>query len=198
MKAVWFGVVSALLLFNCGGGGEIDKAKALAAEGKVIDAKNLYEAHLAKDPNPNVEREFIQFLFDNKFYVDFNTRAKNFLARFPQDTVTKNLMFEYYSRLAKDAERLGNYQTAMELIAAHLLSPDYSEWRKWESRQPTILKKWYEAAAEKGVESDMKKVLVQIRALGYDNLAQTLNAELFAQIEAEANRSEIPAQEQQP
>jgi hypothetical protein len=174
------------LLLACGSGKELEKIEQLVAAGKALEAKKLYEEYLNNNTNPNIERAYIRFLFDNKMYVDFNAVGKAFLARFPQDTDTKNLFFEYYGKLARDAERQGQYETASRLITAHLLSPDYSEWRKWESRQTTILKKWYEETAVGGQEADMRKVLVQIRALGFENLASSLAPELNARIDAEA------------
>lgn len=194
------------LLLSCGGTKDLERIDQLVAAGKTLEAKNLYDEYLKKNPNPNVERAYIRFLFDNRMYVDFNVVAKAFLARFPQDTDTKNLFFEYYGKLARDAERLGQYETASRLITEHLLSPDYSEWRKWESRQTTILKKWYEETSARGEEADMRKVLVQIRALGFENLARSLAPELNARIDAEAEvrkeeaeaRTEQEGKEQPP
>ena len=171
-----------VLMFACSSSDpklEIDK---LVKENKIAEAKFKYQALVEKADNPNIERQFINFLFEHNQFYDFKKVSEGFLRRFPGDEEVKQLMFSYYSRLASDAERQELYEEAMDYIVSHLLSPDFPEFRKWESRQTTIFKKWYTLMEEKGDLNGQKKVLSQMKSLGFDNLAKDLAPQLYDEI----------------
>ena len=179
-----------MLLVGCSQRDYSAEIKQLVDDNKIRNAKVLYKEWVEKERNPNIEREYIQFLFDHKQYRDFDNTAKDYLSRYPQDSEVKNLRFDYYALLAGASEREGRYGDALFYITQHLLSPDYRDYRRWESRQGTVLKKWYEYAEKDDDPAERRKVLVQMRNLGFDNLAKSLNPELYAELESASKEGE--------
>ncbi len=187
---------AAILFSACSGQDPKQEIEALIAQKKIVEAKKKYEEELEKNPNTSLEREFIQFLFDNNHYRDFKMRADQFMIRFPQDGEVKLLVFKYYDKLARDAERSGKYATTMQYIVTHLLDPEYPDHRKWESRQTTIFKKWFEVALEEKDANMQKDVLNQMMVLGFDNLAKDLDPDLYEVLKESDTSKEPPKPEE--
>lgn len=158
---------------------EIDAA---ISQDNVRQAKELYKAWVEAEDNPNIEREYIRFLFENKQYRDFDRVVSTYLRTYPEDTEIKNLRFDYYAKLAGDAEEQGYYGDAIHYIVNYLLSPDFRDYRRWEDRQVTILKKWYEEEEKKKDQAAMRKVIQNTINLGFENLAKSMNMEIYQEI----------------
>ncbi|QTD47546.1 hypothetical protein [Sulfidibacter corallicola] len=92
----------------------------------------------------------------------------------PDDVEIKNLEYDHYADLAESSERTGDYPNAIQYIVQKLLSPDYRDHRRWEGRLGDILRKWYKEAEEQGDINLQKKVLTDMIALGFTNLAESL------------------------
>jgi hypothetical protein len=154
---------------------------AINAE-NVREAKKLYKEWVEAENNPNIEREYIRFLFENKQYRDFDRAVTSYLQSYPEDSEIKNIRFDYYAKLAADAEEQGYYGDALHYIVNFLLSPDFRDYRRWESRQVTVLKKWYEDQEAKKDEAGMRKVLNNMVNLGFENMAKSLNPQIYEEI----------------
>lgn len=168
-----------MFMLGCQSDDPMVEVDNLIAEGKFTQAKVKWQKVVDEGADPAVERRFIEFLYEKKLYQDFSKQIKSYLNKYTNDKEIKNLQFEYYARLANGAEQQGNYQDAMFYIVTYLLSPDYRDYRKWEARQTTVLRKWYQAAAEKDNEADKKKAITQMINLSYENLAKTLDPDLY-------------------
>ncbi|PIE90251.1 MAG: hypothetical protein CR997_06590 [Acidobacteria bacterium] len=168
------------MLVGCSKEDAYDKIRKLETEGKAVEAKQLFESFLAENEDKALERSYIQFLFDNKFYLDFNREANRYLLQNPNDLTIKNLNFRYYAILAENAERQGDYDQALTYIVNNLLSRDYEDHQYWELQQSNVLRKWY--AQEKSKEENTigkKYVMSQMISLGLENLAKSLDPELY-------------------
>lgn len=179
MRALFIVAFFALLLQSCGGQDPMAEVNALIAEGKVPQAKIAYQKLVEKEQDPNLERKYIQFCFEHEQYRDFDRSAIDYLSRYPQDTEVKNLQFEYYAILAKNAERQKDYALALEYVVQKLLNDEYADFEKWEGRQTTLLNKWYEHEKKSNDEEGMKEALITMRNLGFDNLAMDLDEVRF-------------------
>ena len=168
----------------------------LVAAGKIFDAKKKFEAYADSSGSQLVERDYIQFLYDNRIYQDFKRRVDAYLTRYTDDSEFKQLRFDYYGKLASDAERREDYGMAMEYIVKQLLSPDNREQRKWETRQTTLYRKWYQQAMTKDDESLRKSLLNQMMDFGFQNLARDLDEELFRTLEETARAADQDGGEQ--
>ena len=179
-----------LALVHCSSGDPMKEINALVEAGDIPQAKSKFKQLIAENKVPGIHRQYIQFLFDQKQFLDFRREASDYLNKEPDDQEIKLLQFDYYARLATDAERQENYRQALDYIVSWLLSPDYPQYRKWESRQTTVLKKWYEQAEAKQDPILQKEVLVTMRNLGFDNLALSVAPELYKTIEKQASEAE--------
>jgi len=175
-----------LLLAACSQSDPRQELEQLKTGGQVSQIKEKYREILAAGPDRALSREFIQFLYDQKHYRDFIKEANGYLSRNPDDADIRNLRFEYYAMLAADAERQGNYAMAMEYIVAHLLSPDYADYRTWETRQVDVFKDWFAKTESEGDVYRQKEVLSRMKNLGFENLAKTLAPDLYAELEAQS------------
>ena len=184
MKSIqWFVSILALLfLFACATADPMDEINKMIAEGKTVQAKQLFQELVAKEANPNVERQFIKFLFEQAQYHDFRREVSDYLGRFPEDGEIKELQFDFYAKLASDAERGGNYEDALDYIVTKLLDQEYQDFRKWESKQATVLKKWYNESKEKEDLASMKDAVMKMHNLGFENLATSLDVELSQEV----------------
>ena len=182
------------LMVGCSSVDPTIEIKQLAASGDVMNAKLKFKALVEKEKDPNLERQYIQFLFEHKQYSDFNRQARTFLAEYPEDKDVKNLKFEFFAKLATDAERSKNYSDANYYIVTELTNPEYAGSSRWEKRQTEILRKWYEQAKEEKDEPKQKKVLSEMKNLGFENLARNLDPEVFKTIE---DQKETPESEEQ-
>lgn len=192
LKHAWSGwVVLLLFVVSCGKEDKLAKINELIAAGETREATQIYKAWAEESKNPNIQREYIRFLFDNKQYHDFVKEVRPYLSEHREDTAIRDLQFEYYALLARDAERVGNYETALDYIVTYLLSPDFAEYRKWESRQTTILRKWFQEAVDEGDETEQKNVVSKMLVLNFENLAETLAPEIYALLV----RDQPPAEE---
>lgn len=165
----------------------MDEINKLVADGKVSKAKIKYRELVEKEQDPNLERKFILFLYKHESYRDFKRTSSEFLARYPNDKEVTNMVFEYYAMLAEAAEKDERYEDAMDYIVSKLLNPEYSEMARWEKRQTEILQKWYYQVAEKGELNSQKKVLLNMKNLGFENLGKTLDPELYKTIDDQTN-----------
>lgn len=179
-------VAVVLVVVGCKSGDPVKEIDQLIAQKKYIQAKEKFQELVDNGAGPVVERRYIEFLYERKLYRDFSKQIKHYLDEYPNDKEVRSLQFDYYARLAQDAERMGNYQDAMFYIVTHLLSPDYREYRKWESHQTTVLRKWYEDAAAKNDEGDKKKAITQMINLSFENLARTLDPDLFQSLSSQS------------
>jgi len=179
-------VAVVLVVVGCNGGDPQEEIDQLIAQGDYIQAKEKFQELVDGGAGPAVERRYIEFLYERQLFRDFAKQIKHYLDEYPNDKEVRNLEFEYYARLAQDAERMGNYQDAMFYIVTHLLSPDYRDYRKWESRQTTVLRKWYEDAAANNDEANKKKAITQMINLSFENLARTLDPDLYMALSSQA------------
>ena len=178
-----------LFLIGCTGNDPQQEIADLVAANKIVEAKTKYEELVESKDNPVVERQFINFLYEHRHYRDFLTRAEGFLRRYPEDSEIQTMIYDYYGMLATDAEKRGDYADAMSYIVAKLLSPEYRDYRKWESRQTSLFNKWYEAAKSKNDVNMQRDVLTQMIVLGFENMAQNLDPELFSTIKEESEKA---------
>lgn len=183
MKSL-FACLSILLLLACGGEDKMVKVRELTAAGKLGDAKRLYQEHVEAEANPNIERDYIRWLYEHKQYQDFRNAIRSFLARYPNDTEVKQLRYDYYATYVSEQERAKNYGEAYEKLVKHLLDTDFQDYKKWEARQTSILRKWYQTAEEKEDESEMRMVILNMVNHGFDNLAESMNEEMYKQVKA--------------
>lgn len=182
----YFLMLMILVAVSCSSGDPMEEIDTLISQKKYTEAKEKFQKVVDNGAGPAVERRYIEFLYERNLYRDFDKQIKHYLDAYPNDKEVRNLQFEYYAKLASAAEQQGNYQDAMFYIVAHLLSPDYRDYRKWENRQSTILRKWFESAAEKGNEADKKKAITQMINLSFGNLAKTLDIDLYNALSSEA------------
>lgn len=187
--------ITLVLLCACSGQDPKQEIHELIAQNKIVDAKKKYEEVLAKNPDTALEREYINFLYENRHFRDFKMTADSFLIRFPQDGDIKLLVFKYYDKLAKDAERQGKYATTMQYIVNYLLDPAYPDHRKWESRQTTIFRKWFQVAVDQKEENMQRDVMNQMMVLGFDNLAKDLDPDLFNTLRKDGEDGVVPTAE---
>jgi len=181
-KLLLFVVV--FLFMGCFKENQYDKIRKLEEEGDTVEAKRLFEQFLGDKPDNDLRRSYIQFLFDNKFYLDFNKATSGYLRENPNDLTIKNLNFRYYAILAENAERQGDYDQAIVYIVNNLLSMDYEDHKHWELQQSNVLRKWY--GVEKKKEDNLigrKYVMSKMIALGLKNLAKSLDPELYKEME---------------
>ena len=186
MKPITFLLLTALMMVQCSKPDPMIEINQLVEEGKTSQAKAKYKALVDKENNPNVERNYLRFLFDHKQYIDFKKESAKFLHRYPTDAEVKNLQFNYYAILATNAEQQKDFESAMDYIVTKLLSPDYADFRQWESRQSSILKKWYNHAKEKSDINEQTEVLIKMKNLGFENLARSLAPEDFEKLNVNA------------
>ena len=188
MRNLFALICMGLLLFGCSGTDPQQEIADLIAANKIVEAKTKYEALVESSDNPVIERQFINFLYEHRHYRDFLTRAEGFMKRYPDDTEIKTMIFDYYGMLATDAEKRGDYADAMAYIVSKLLSPDYRDYRKWESKQTSLFNKWYESAKAKGDTNAQRDVLTRMIALGFENMAQSLDPELYESLKEEGDK----------
>lgn len=170
-------------LWSCSNGDQMKKIKELESAGEIQESKKLFKEYADRSGNPNVEREFIMFLYRHEQFYDFRNAVTPYLQRHADDTEIRNLRFDYFARLARDADRVGNYEDAIKYISEHLLKPEYLDAEKWESKQTVILRKWYQAEAESGDAARQTYVLKKIKELGLDNLGRSLAPERYDSLE---------------
>lgn len=163
---------------------EIDK---LIAQGEIAAAKQKFRDYSAAEDNPNIERAYIQFLYEHDQYIDFKNSVVTYLNKYPEDTEIKQLEFEYYAKLAADAERIGDYGTAIDYIVKKLLVPEFRDNKRWESRQTTIFRKWYEETKAKGDRVEQERIMTLMRNLGFENLARTIDPEVYDELQQKAS-----------
>lgn len=175
-----------LVMFGCQSDDPIAEIDQLIAEQKYSEANKKYKEVVDAGADAATQRRYIEFLYERKLYRDFDKRIKQYLNAFPNDTEVRNFQFEYYAKLANAAEQQGNYQDAMFYIVTYLLSPDFTDYRKWEGRQTTVLRKWYQSAAEKNNEADKKKAITQMINLSFENLAKTMDPDLYQALSSQA------------
>ena len=188
MRLKTFFVLSAVfLLIGCPGPDPMIEINKHIEAGDIRQAKTKYKAYVQEADNPNIERKYISFLFEQKQYHDFKREVIGYLQRFPQDKEIQSLEFQYYAKLATDAERQKNYELALDYIVNKLLSPDFADYRKWESRQTTIFKKWFERARDENNANTQRVIIVRMSALGFDSLAQSLAPDIYADISKTKN-----------
>ena len=179
-------VAVVLVVVGCKSGDPLKEIDQLIAQKNYNKAKDKFQELVDNGAGPVVERRYIEFLYERLLFQDFAKQIKHYLDEYPNDKEVRNLQFDYYARLAQDAERTGNYPDAMFYIVTHLLSPDYRDYRKWESRQTTVLQKWYEDAAAKNDEADKKKAITQMINLSFENLARTLDPDLYMSLSSQS------------
>lgn len=190
-KGVFIAVL--LILTGCQSDDPVAEIDQLIADKNYSQANQKYKELVdSGKADPAIQRRYIEFLYERKLFRDFAKRIKNYLAAFPNDTEVRNMQFEYYAKLANAAEQQGNYQDAMFYIVTHLLSPDYTDYRKWEARQTTVLRKWYQTAAEKNNEADKKKAITQMINLSFENLARTMDPDLYQALSSQAAEKNEP------
>jgi hypothetical protein len=180
-------VLCLALLLACGGEDQRKNIDNLVAQGDVVGAKNTFKELVETSDDPNLTRDYIQFLFEHRQYQDFRRSAREYLAKYPEDKQVKGLMFDYYAMLASNAERQKDFETALDYVVRELLNPDYVDYGKWEKRQTTILTRWFEHAKDKGDDNELRKVLVRMENLGFENLARSLAPELFDTVSNQEN-----------
>ncbi len=190
LKNVFCVMMAGLMLLGCGDGDRLAEINKLQAAGEVREAIQVYREWVESSKNPNVEREYLKFLFENKQYLDFSKDVRSYVARFPQDGEIMELQFEYYARLARDAERTEQYETAIDYIVSYLLSPDYSDYRKWESRQTTILRKWLQEAIDEGDVTEQKNVVAKMMVMNFGNLAESVAPEIYQELASQVSTEE--------
>ncbi len=178
-----------MLLVACSSKDPLEEVNALVASGDIVAAKKKYQELVEAENNPNIEREYIKFLYEQKQYQDFKRNVGDYLARYPEDLEIMELNFDYFAMLATDAERQGDYEAALDYIVTKLLSSDYKDFRKWETKQSTVLKKWYTEAEENEDPLAMREALIKMRNLGFENLARSLAPEIYNEIEAAAGEA---------
>jgi len=176
----------ALVIIGCSSGDPLEEIQTLVDDGDIVGAKKMYADIVEAEDNPNIEREYIKFLYDHKQYHDFRRQSTAYLDLYPQDLEIKELHFDYYAMLATNAERQGDYEDALDYIVTRLLSSEYKDFRKWETKQSTVLKKWFTEAEEEGNQLRMREALIKMRNLGFDNLARSLAPDLYREIEEQA------------
>jgi hypothetical protein len=168
-----------MLVLACSKGDPMIEVNALIGQGKISQAKIKFEELVEREQDPNLERKFIQFCFEHQQYQDFSRVASDYLNRFPDDAEIKNLQFEHYALLAKNAEQRKDYALAVDYIVKKLLNVEYADHGKWEKRLTSILSKWYQAEKEKGDSNGQREAISRMRDLKFDNLANDLDPELF-------------------
>ena len=188
LKCVFIAVL--LVLLGCQSDDPVAEIDQLIAEKNYSQANLKYKELVDSGADPAIQRRYIEFLYERQLFRDFAKRIKQYLKSYPNDTEVRNLQFEYYAKLANGAEQQGNYQDAMFYIVTYLLSPDYTDYRKWETRQTTVLRKWYKAAADKNDESDKKKAITQMINLSFENLARTMDPDLYLALSSQAAEKE--------
>lgn len=181
-RSFLFCLTLVVLVLGCSQRDYQSEIKAAISQDNIREAKDLYKEWVDAEDNPNIEREYIRFLFENKQYRDFDRAISDYLATYPEDSEIKNLRFDYYAKLATDAEEQGYYGDALHYIVNFLLSPDFRDYRRWEDRQTAVLKKWYEEEAKKKNEDGIRKVLVNMMNLGFENMAKSLNPEVYKEL----------------
>ncbi|MDJ0836662.1 MAG: hypothetical protein QNK37_09100 [Acidobacteriota bacterium] len=178
----------------------MDEINQMIADGNKVQAKQKFKELVEKEDNPNIERKYIKFLYEQAQYHDFRLSVSDYLRRNPEDGEIKELQFDFYAKLASDAERVGNYEDALDYIVAKLLDEDYKDFRKWEGKQASIFKKWYNEAKEKGDKATMKDAVLKMYNMELKNLAQSLDPELFDEVTRmleQPEEAKAPAAEEQ-
>lgn len=168
-----------MLVLACNKSDPMQEVNALVNQGKIAQAKIKFEELVEREQDPNLERKFIQFCFEHQQYQDFARVSLDYLNRFPTDVEIKNLQFEYYALLAKNAEQRKEYALAIDYIVKKLLNVDYVDHSKWEKRMTSILTKWYQAEKEKGNVNGQREALLRMRDLKFENLANDLDPGLL-------------------
>lgn len=180
-----------LSLISCSTVDPMDEINQLAASGKIVPAKKQFKELVEAEDNPNLEREYIKFLYEHKQYLDFKNASSSYLSRQPQDTEIQNLNFDFYAKLATDAERAGNYEDALFYIVNKLLKEEYKDFRQWESKTTVVLKKWFNEAEAKEDEPAMIEIMTQMQSLGYENMAKSLDPALFEKMQKANAEAEV-------
>jgi len=171
------------LLCSCSSEDPMTKVNKLINEGRIAEAKKIFKNYSDTSSDPLIKQAYIQFLYERKQYHDFRREAVTHLQAYPEDKTVKDLEFNYYAKLATDAERQQQFEMALDYIVAKLLSPDFQDYRKWERQQTVILKDWFDwAAKQENPEQKKKEVLTKMKSLGFDNLGQSLAPEMWDQI----------------
>jgi tetratricopeptide (TPR) repeat protein len=163
-----------------------EKIKKLKDAGDFRQAKREYEHYLKKKHDKAFERSYIQFLFDQKYYIDFNHHSQKYLRENPDDLAINNLHYQYYAILATTSIRQKDYEQALIYIVSNLLSNDYEDHKHWELEQSTVLRKWYAEVSKK--EDNLlgrKLVMSKMTTLGLDNLAKSIDPQLYAELQKE-------------
>ncbi len=174
------------LLLACSGSDSMEEINALIDAGKIPQAKMKYKEMVEDSGQQSLYRQYIHFLHDQNQYLDFRREVSAYLREYPDDKELRLLQFQHYAQLATDAERQGNYALALDYIVTRLLSTDFPDYKQWENRQTTVLSKWFEAAKEKEDLNMQKEVLIQMRNLGFENLAKSVAPELYQSIEGKS------------
>lgn len=185
LTSMLIGLLIALLL-ACSREDSMKEVNALIEAGKIPQAKMKYKEVVEESGNQRVAQQYIRFLYEHEQFLDFRREAFDYLRKYSDDMEIRLLQFKYYARLASDAEKQGNYALALDYIVTRLLSPDFPDFKKWENRQTTVLSKWYNSAKEKQNLNMQKEVLVQMRNLGFENLAKSVAPELYQAYEEKA------------
>lgn len=175
-----------MLVLACSKGDPMAEVNALVSQGKISQAKVKFEELVEREQDPNLERKFIQFCFEHQQYQDFSRVASDYLNRFPDDAEIKNLQFEHYALLAKNAEQRKDYGLAVEYIVKKLLNVEYADHGKWEKRLTSILTKWYQAEKEKGNINGQREAINRMIDLKFENLANDLDPSLAGSKESKA------------
>lgn len=69
MKKTLLGLLAGIALFiGCGSENKLAKINELQAAGNLRDAAKVYKEWVDSSKNPNIERDYIKFLFDNKLF----------------------------------------------------------------------------------------------------------------------------------
>lgn len=184
------------LLSACSSEDPMIEINQLVADKKTGQAKEKYKELVDQADNPNVWREYVKFLFEHNQFHDFKREAREYLAKNAQDLEIRNLQFDFYAKLATDAEKSGSYGTAMEYIHNKLLNENYKEYRKWESKQVAIFSKWFNEVKEKGEESQMDEVISKMIVFGFGNLAREKDEERYVRIMARTEGKDAHAGEE--
>lgn len=181
----------ATILAGCNNADPMAEINQMVADGKVAQAKLKYAELADQSGDKTTRRNYIRFLFEHKQYHDFRNEVKVYLAANPDDKEMKDLEYKHYAKLATDAERAHEYRVAMDYIMSRLLQPDNPDFLKWESRQTTVLKKWYNYGEEIDDVNIQRQAMVEMKNLGFDNLGESLNPDMYAELtEQESAASE--------
>ncbi len=186
------------LLFACGSKDPMVEINQLINAKKTGQAKEKYKELVEQENNPNVWREYVKFLFEHNQFHDFKREAREYLAKNAQDLEIRNLQFDFYAKLATDAEKSGQYGTAMEYIHNKLLDENYKEYRKWESKQVAIFSKWFNEAKGKEDQAEMEEVVVSMIEFGFKNLAREKAPELHKKVMDRMEGKNLPEVEAEP